>query len=335
MNIQSRRYTGNKYKLMDWIKASLSLYCSDSHSFFDVFAGTGVVTAGCLDMYDEFFINDFLYSNTLIYNAFMGSENINLETLQNVAKQYQELNTAGIEGNYVSENFGDKYFSYNDAKLIGHIRQKISDLLSTGEVNQREHDILLASLMYSFDKISNTVGHYEAYIKGHEIHDRFKFNLISPIRHNKKVHIFREDSNVLCKKIIADIAFIDPPYNSRQYSRFYHVLETITKWDKPELNGVACKPKEENMSNYCRNNAPVIFKDLIDNLQVKYIAVTYNNTYTSKSSSSRNKISLEQIQDILTSRGKLTILSHDYSAFNAGKTDFKNHKEFLFICEVE
>lgn len=335
MNIQSRRYTGSKYKLMDWIKTSLLMYCPNSHSFFDVFAGTGIVTAECLSMYDEFFINDFLYSNNLIYNAFLGSETIDSDVLQNIASQYQKLNAPDINENYVSVNYGNKYFSHNDAKLIGYIRQEISDLLTIKKINQREHDILLASLIYSFDKISNTVGHYEAYIKGRIISDKFKFNLISPIQHNKKVHIFREDSNILCRKIVADIAFIDPPYNSRQYSRFYHVLETITKWDKPELVGVACKPKEENMSEYCRNTAPIAFEDLIDNLQAKYIVVTYNNTYTSKSSSSRNKISLEQIQEILASRGKVMTLNHDYNAFNAGKTDLKNHKEFLFICEVK
>ena len=40
------------------------------------------------------------------------------------------------------------------------------------------------------------------------------------------------------------------------------------------------------------------FKDLISNLQCKYIAVSYNNTYSPKSSSSRNKIQLEEIEEV-------------------------------------
>lgn len=111
-------------------------------------------------------------------------------------------------------------------------------------------------------------------------------------------------------------------------------METIVKWDKPELMGVARKPKEENMSDYCRNSAPMVFKDLVDNLNVNYIAVTYNNTYHSKSSSSRNKITLEQITEILENKGSVKIFEHKHNAFNAGKTGLKNHKEFLFICEV-
>ena len=40
---------------------------------------------------------------------------------------------------------------------------------------------------------------------------------------NKKkvIEIYREDSNDLAKRVKCDIAYIDPPYNSRQYSRFY------------------------------------------------------------------------------------------------------------------
>jgi len=45
---------------------------------------------------------------------------------------------------------------------------------------------------------------------------------IDPIK-TKNVTIFREDTNILAKKIKTDIVYIDPPYNSRQYSRFYHV----------------------------------------------------------------------------------------------------------------
>ncbi|MBO4556768.1 MAG: DNA adenine methylase, partial [Elusimicrobiales bacterium] len=200
----------------------------------------------------------------------------------------------------------------------------------------KEFYVLLASLLYSLDRIANTVGHYEAYIKGQTQHGIFNFDLIAPLcTKGKKIHIFREDSNILAKKIKADIAFVDPPYNSRQYSRFYHVLETITKWDKPPLYGTAMKPPEENMSGYCRTAAPRFFEDLIKSLSVKYIAVTYNNTYNSKSSSSRNKITLEQIQDILSKKGIVKCFQKEYRHFNAGKTDFKGHKEFLFITKAK
>lgn len=62
--------------------------------------------------------------------------------------------------------------------------------------------------------------------------------------------------------------------------------------------------------------------------------MSYNNTYHSKSKSSRNKITLEEIKEILSQRGETKILEHTHQFFNAGKTDFKDHKEMLFVTKV-
>lgn len=334
-NIYNRRYTGSKYKLMPWIKELIEENCEGT-TFFDVFAGTGSVTDYLLENYDNFIINDFLYSNEAIYKGFWMQGDYDKEKIYNILKKYNDMNANDISANYVSDNFGNKYFSENDAKRIGYIREEIENLFEDKNITEKEYYILLASLLYSSDRISNTCGHYDAYIKKEDITDKFKYEMIMPKELEKKeISIYREDSNKLATKVKCDIAFIDPPYNSRQYSRFYHVLENITKWEKPELFGTALKPKEENMSEYCKTSAPKVFEDLIRNLDTKYIVVTYNNTYDSKSSSSKNKITLEEIQEILEKVGETKIFSKAYKAFNAGKTDLKNHKEYLFITKVK
>lgn len=335
-NMYNRRYTGSKYKLMEWIRELIIDNC-EGKSFFDVFAGTGVVTEYMLNDYDKYIINDFLYSNEVIYKGFLLQENYDMDKLINIVESYNKANRTKLKENYVSTNFGDKYFNREDAKLIGKIREDLEINISKNEINSKEYFILLSSLLFSVDKIANTCGHYDAYRKIDNIESKFKYKLILPkkLKKKQKVEIYREDSNILAKKIKADIAFIDPPYNSRQYSRFYHVLENITKWEKPKLYGTALKPKEENMSEYCKTSAPNAFKDLIDNLNVKYIVVTYNNTYNSKSSSSKNKITLEEIKAILDEKGETKVFDKPYKFFNAGKTELKNHKEYVFITKVE
>ena len=99
----------------------------------------------------------------------------------------------------------------------------------------------------------------------------------------------------------------------------------------PELFGVALKPAPENMSRYCTSHAVEAFEDMIFNLDVRYIAVSYNNTYNTKSSSSENKISLEQIKSILGRRGPTRTYECSHKYFNAGKTKFDNHKELLLL----
>lgn len=330
-SIANRRYTGSKYKLLDWIEKLILENC-EGESFFDVFAGTGVVSARMSAHYRNVIMNDFLYSNEIIYKAFYGREEYNVDIIEQYKEKFQNMNADEVKKNYFSINFGGKYFSENDARLIGGIREELKN--SEGVLSDREYCILLASLLYSMDKVANTVGHYDAYRKISDIEDRFDYELIQPEKASDKFSIYRMDANELVKKVRADIAFIDPPYNSRQYSRFYHVLENVVQWKKPELEGTALKPQAENMSDYCRSNAPEVFADLIKNIDVKYIVVTYNNTYNSKSNSSKNKITLEEITEILSAKGKTEIYEKKHQCFNAGKTEFDDHKEFVFITKV-
>ena len=329
--IWNRRYTGSKYKLADWIAELIAENCSGS-SFCDIFAGTAVMSRRMIEEFDEIYINDLLYSNEVIYKAFFEQKPFNMAKIEKIKQLFRNLDPASLPENYVSINFGGKFFSQNDALQIGYIREYI---LSHKNLNSKERNILLASLLYSADKAANTVGHYDAYIKGKGIADVFSFDLISPyICENKTIHISRKDANQLAKQVKCDVVYIDPPYNSRQYSRFYHVLENITTWRKPELFGEARKPEAENMSDYCRNAATTVFEDLILSLKCKYIVVSYNNTYNSKSSSSKNKITLEDIKRILEKRGEVSVFEKAHQYFNAGKTSLDDHKELIFIAKV-
>lgn len=328
--IWNRRYTGSKFKLADWILDLINSHCTGS-SFCDIFAGTGIIAQHAIKNMQKVVINDFLYSNEIIYKAFFLQEPFDVNKINNYKTNFQNIDTSSIKDNYASINYSNKFFSYADALHIGAIRDVID---SINDVNEKERAILIASLLYSADKAANTVGHYDAYIKGHNIPDTFKFDLISPYATTAEIEIHREDANILAKSLSVDIVYIDPPYNSRQYSRFYHVLENLTTWKKPKLYGEALKPEPENMSEYCRSGALQAFADLIRDLQCKYIVVSYNNTYASKSTSSRNKMTLENIKDVLKTKGELTCFEKEHSFFNAGKTDFTEHKEFIFLVKV-
>ncbi len=331
ISLQSRRYIGNKYKLADWIFSVIDSECK-GETFADIFAGTGVVSAEANGRYKKIILNDLLYSNFVIYHAFFNNEKWDKEKVVSIIKKYNILNSGSLKENYFSKNFGGNFFSKDSARVIGYIREDIER--NKNKLTEKEYYILITSLLYSADKIANTVGHYDAYFKKVDyIKKPFFMRIIDPVKTNK-VDIYREDANTLVNKIKADIVYIDPPYNSRQYSRFYHVLENLTKWDKPKLFGVALKPEPENMSDYSRTAAKDKLAELIEDLKAKYIVVSYNNTYASKSSSSQNKITHQQIKDILDKKGKTKIFEKEYRHFNSGKTDFIDHKEYLFVTHV-
>jgi len=328
--LESRRYIGNKAKLTDWIMQIIESETKNIHSFIDIFSGTASVAKQAMKKYEKVIINDILHSNNIIYKAFFKPQKWNKEKIFDIVQYFNTLNSNDLNDNYFSLNFGGKFFYYNIAKKIGYIREEIERLKP--ELNEKEYSILLASMIYSMDKVANTVGHFDAYIKKTIRKKHFKLQLIKTYDFNG-IEIYKEDANVLARKVSGDIAYIDPPYNSRQYSRFYHIYETFIKWNKPELFGVARKPKPENMSKYCTVKARDTFKDLVENLNVKYLAVSYNNTYQSKSKSSENKIKLDEILDILNAVGKTKVFEQKHKYFNTGKTNFSNHKEFLFITK--
>lgn len=236
IELESRRYIGNKAKLTQWILNIIREHTGGFQSFFDVFAGTASVSKAVIPYADNIIMNDFLYSNNIIYKAFFGEGEYEDAKLLSLIARYNSINPDNIPDNYFSDNFGDKFFDYKNAKLIGWIREDINR--HRRSLTEKEYAILLASLIYSIDKIANTVGHFDAYIKKSRPYHPLTLQLIKPLL-PKSVEIYREDSNLLAERVSADVAYIDPPYNSRQYSRFYHIYENLITWEKPELYGVA------------------------------------------------------------------------------------------------
>jgi adenine-specific DNA-methyltransferase len=330
LELHNRRYIGNKAKLANWIIEIIENENTSNDTFIDLFAGTSIVAKEAMKIYKNVVINDILYSNNIVYQAFYEPKKWDCKKLFEIANLYNALNPEALEENYFSENFGDKFYEKDLSKLIGYIRQDIEN--RKNELNSKEYAILLTSLIYTIDKLANTVGHFEAYIKKPVPKKPLHFRLIQTEDFDG-IQIYREDANQLAKRLKGDVAYIDPPYNSRQYSRFYHIYENLVQWKKPKLYGVALKPDPENMSAYCTSKAKKALKDLVENLDVRYLAVSYNNTYQSKSKSSANKIRFEEIVEILSGIGETKIFEQSYRYFNAGKTDFSDHKEFLFLTK--
>lgn len=331
--IENRRYIGCKSKLADWIFQKIKEETEEVHSFCDIFAGTGSVSNRAVDKYDHVIINDFLYSNRILYEAFFAYGEWNYEKIDSILCRFNKIEPSTLSENYFSTNYGDKYFDRDSAKKIGYIRDEIERLKQ--KMTYKEYCILIASLIYSIDKISNTLGHFESYRKVAICPKKLIISMIQA-RSLSCVEIYRDDANALARRIQCDIVYMDPPYNSRQYSRFYHVYEVLVKWDKPKLYYDAAKPKfTENNSAYCRTNALYAFMDLVANIRARYIVVSYNNTYNPKSTTSANKIKLEDIKATLEKCGKTKVFTHTHNPFNAGKTKFENHLEYLFITEVD
>lgn len=331
-HIQNRRYLGNKFKLLDFIKRTVSEHCIGVKTVADIFAGTGAVASAFTDR--QLVTNDLLYCNYLCHLAWFGREFVHLDLLRGMIDEYNRTDVP--RNNYMTENFADTYFSCADCAKIGFVREDVESKFNSGVINERERAILITSLIYAMDKIANTCGHYDAYRHDATFERRLVLNMLDvPARNNKANQCFNEDANKLIKRIKADLVYIDPPYNSRQYSDTYHLIENVARWEQPPVFGVARKMDRSGLkSAYCTRKAADAFKDLVENVDAKYILLSYNNMENNGDVRSNACISDDSIFQILKAKGKVTVFEQKYRAFSAGKSAKRDNAERLFLCEV-
>ena len=232
ISINNRRYIGSKARMIDFIENTMKKEKIQFSSFLDLFGGTGIVGDFFNNQKTKVYVNDLLKSNYLSYLSWFGNEKIDKNKIKLYIEKYNSL--SNLEENYFSLNFSDTYFSKDNCKKIGYIREDIEINYLSNNLNTRERAILITSLLYAMDKIANTVGHYDAYRKNGDLDKKLELCMLDlkSNTNNKNNKVFNENANDLVKNIKADVVYIDPPYNSRQYSDAYHLLENVAMWEK-------------------------------------------------------------------------------------------------------
>ena len=191
----------------------------------------------------------------------------------------------------------------------------------------------MATLLEAIDKCANTASVYGAFLKKLKSSAQKSLSL-TPARLilNKQDHqIYNSDANQLIGKISADILYLDPPYNARQYCANYHMLETIAKYDNPKIFGkTGLREYKNQKSLYCsKSGVKKAFADLIQKANVKYIFLSYNN---------EGLLSIDDIKEIMSKKGEYGYFTQEYNRFKAdSQRDYKADKttEYLHYCIVK
>ena len=258
-----RRYLGGKSKLLPQLKALVDGQLGPVASFADLFAGTGVVSQAFNGPDVVTLSNDLLRCNQLILQAFLGEvpdESNRVESL------FVHLESLTPRAGYVTETFGGAYFSPGISAQIDAMREEMRALAEAEEITPWLESVALASLLYAADRLANTCGHYDAYrrvspVEGQIVLRRPDFDA----QRNAGNRVHGEDANRIATRLSADVVYLDPPYNSRQYCDTYHVLENIARWEKPQVVGVSRKMDRSQLkSRYCsRVQAPLVLGELV------------------------------------------------------------------------
>lgn len=327
----NRRYLGGKSKLLQFIDTEIrTVLGRNPKSIFDVFAGTGVVANHFATKGVPVIANDLLKHNYFGLLTFLGPLRINISSL---AEKITLISQQKPISNYFSEHFGNTYFSELNAMKIGTFREAIDEIAKS----PREKAALITSLIYAADKVANTVGHYDAFHRGQD--NQTDLELRMPLIEDEiciQNEVFCRDSVALAPNVSTEVAYLDPPYNSRQYSDAYHLLENLASWEKPEVYGIAKKMNRTHLkSDFCGKGAPEAFDNLINRINADLIVVSYNNTSDALDARSNASISDNELIDILEARGEVLIREVKFNSFTAGKSKRRKHTERLFMCLVK
>lgn len=340
------RYIGSKNLLLEEIESLIKEKKIKANSFCDIFSGTSVVARYFKKDY-RIMSNDLLHFSYVLqkatvenngYPAFEAIKNSigedpfdyfdNLEIDVSMMKD-----TPFIFENYSpNEKSERQYLSNQNALRIDFIRQTIENWHREKRLSDNEYYYLLAGLIEAVPFVSNIAGTYGAYLKHWDKRANNKLRLIklNAQSNNKNNRSYNEDGNVLIKKISGDILYIDPPYNSRQYAPNYHLLETISRYDNPEIKGkTGIRPYKNLKSKFCvKNEVLESFSELIENANFKHIILSY---------STEGIMSIGDIENTLKKNGKpetyhLVRIPYRRYKHRAGHVEHDLH-ELLFYIE--
>lgn len=325
-------YIGSKYSLIDFLETTMTEVTGyrPSHPFVfgDLFAGTGIVgqtfkSKGC-----KVISNDIQYYSYVINRHLIG----NVPKLN--AGLLDHLNALAPVQGFLYQNYcegsgsGRNYFTDYNGMKCDAIRMEIERLYRTGEIDANLYFYYLASLIHSIDKYANTASVYGAFLKHIKKSAQREFRLeLLPVVPGPVGEVYNEDANRLITKVGGDVLYLDPPYNERQYCSNYHVLETIARYDNPELRGLTGqRDSAEQKSSYCsKRRVAESFEDLIRNAGFPYIFLSYNN---------EGLMSSDTVREIMSRYGEYRVFSKEYRRFKADKEGRRRRrsdstKEFL------
>lgn len=84
--INNRRYLGNKYRLLPFIKQVVTDHCQNVNAIADLFAGTGAVSSAFQDR--QIITNDILYSNYISNLAWFSPQEYNEQKIIAAIEKY-------------------------------------------------------------------------------------------------------------------------------------------------------------------------------------------------------------------------------------------------------
>lgn len=268
--------------------------------------------------------------------------------LEEMQQKLLDYNFDGSLYHLFTKYYSGTYWSFEQCLWIDALRQVAEDYKDTPV-----YYVILSSLMYSMSYCSQSTGHYAQYrdAKNESSKNDILIYRLRDIRtyfeskfNQLKQHLGSNNLNhtvtsldyrkCLDKIETGTLVYADPPYAFVHYSRFYHAIETLVKYDYPQVDHKGRYRSDRHQSPFGRKTeVKKAFQDLFLGIKKKKsnLILSYSNT---------GMISLEEIiqiaKDNVGEGYDVSYKEQDYKHSTMGRSDDKNKnvKEYLVIAKL-
>jgi adenine-specific DNA-methyltransferase len=204
------------------------------------------------------------------------------DVIDDARKLVREFNALPGKPGYFTETFclRSRFFQPRNGARIDAVR----DAIAAKHLEPELEAVLLVALMEAADRVDSTTGLQMAYLKNwapRSANDlELRLPAVLPRARHGKGWASELDAFEAVERLEADAAYIDPPYNQHSYLGNYHVWETLVRWDRPEVYGVACKRVDVRRRRSIFNSRPQArgaMRRLLAGVRAPLLVVSFNN----------------------------------------------------------
>jgi len=220
-----------------------------------------------------------------------------LNEVLSIEQQQQDLINKDFDIGFhlFTKNYSGTYWSFDQCVWIDAIRA-----VAEKYKNESEYYAIMSSLIFAMSYVSQSTGHYAQY------RDVTESNLADILLYRKREiwPLFEKKFIELtlclngsasksykittldymdCLRIIekGTIVYADPPYQSVHYSRFYHALETLVKYDYPKVFHKGRYREDRHQSPFCKKTTvKKAFISMFEAIKSKeaHLVLSYSDT---------------------------------------------------------
>lgn len=332
------RYIGNKESMVEEIDSFIEsrVESEEPLTLFDAFCGTGAVSDRLKNKFN-LIINDNLkwaavYTAGRLYAPSCHFERLGFDPFA-FLNQSDEKVQGFIYKNYAPTESSRMYFTPENAARIDYFRKQIEEWHKNKLLSEAEYMLLLASLVESVSRVSNTAGVYGAFLKKWDGRALKPIEFIKPAYNacdSLNIKIYNDKTENIISDVKCDILYLDPPYTQNQYGTQYHLLETLILNDHPSVSKVTgSRPVMPMRSDWSKEyKAHILLDKIIANTTARYIVMSYNND---------GLMSKEYIEAVMKRYGNpetYCCKKISYKKYQNWKSqNHKEHFEYLFFVE--